>query len=136
MLKEKFTPAEIRAISRARNIISEKLSTYDLTFNNPQAVADYLCLRFAGETLEHFEVIFLNAQNQLIACERMFSGTINAATIYPRLVVKRALELNAVAVILAHNHPSGTLEVSTADKSITNKLVVIQRVTIKSLILL
>lgn len=117
-----FTPAEKRAITRAKNILAEKLSTYDVAFNSPQSVNEFLMLRLADEEREHFEVLFLNSQNQLIVCERLFSGTINAASVYPREVIKRALELNAAAMILAHNHPSGDPEPSRADMNITKKI--------------
>jgi len=117
-----FTPAEKRAITRAKNILAEKLSTYEVSFDSPYSVRDFLMLRLADEEREHFEVLFLNSQNQLIVCERLFSGTINAASVYPREVIKRALELNAAAMILAHNHPSGNPEPSSADTNITKKI--------------
>ncbi len=68
-------------------------------------------------------VVFMDSQNRAVAAEPMFLGTIDAAVVYPREVVKRCLQLNASAVILAHNHPSGHPEPSQADRSITEKLV-------------
>lgn len=70
-----------------------------------------------------FSVLFLTNQNRIISCEDMFRGTIDSASIYPREVVKRGLQLNAAAVIFAHNHPSGEAEPSTSDKFITDKLI-------------
>ena len=67
-------------------------------------------------------VLYLDSQNQLIKDEVLFYGTINAASVYPREVVKAALRNNAAALILAHNHPSGVAEPSQADKLITTKL--------------
>ncbi len=64
-----------------------------------------------------------SGQHRLIQDEILFSGTINQASVYPREVVKRALELNAAAIILSHNHPSGVSEPSYADRNITNELV-------------
>lgn len=71
---------------------------------------------------EEFVLVYLDTRHGLIAAETLFRGTIDGATVYPREVVKRALQLNASAVILAHNHPSGVAEPSEADRSITLKL--------------
>ena len=71
---------------------------------------------------ERFGVLFLDARHRLIAAEAMFFGTIDGATVYPREVVKRALELNAAALILTHQHPSGISEPSEADRAITQRL--------------
>ena len=67
--------------------------------------------------------IFLNGQNQVIAIEKMFSGTLNCAVVYPREIIKRVLALHAGAIIVAHNHPSGNTEPSEADMSLTGKVV-------------
>jgi len=69
-----------------------------------------------------FAVLFLDAQHRQIACEELFRGTLTQTSVYPREVVKRALELNAGSVILAHNHPSGVLEPSRADELLTQTL--------------
>lgn len=121
-LQLKLTPVEKRAITRAKNILAEKMAQYDVVFNCPSSVSDFLKLRLASEEREHFEVLFLNSQNQLIVAERLFSGTVNSASVYPREVVKRCLEVNAAAVILAHNHPSGIVEPSQADIRITKRI--------------
>lgn len=119
----KFTPTEKRAITRAHNIIKEKMVKYTHQFHSPTQTADFLKLRFAGEEREHFDVLFLNSQHELIEVERLFSGTISSASVFPREIVKRSLELNAGAIILAHNHPSGIAEPSEADKKVTTKIV-------------
>jgi DNA repair protein RadC len=81
---------------------------------------------------EEFRVLYLNKQNQLIAHETLFAGTINSTEVHPREVVKRALYFNAAAVILAHNHPSGETTPSQADKALTQRLVqVLQLVDIR-----
>jgi DNA repair protein RadC len=69
-----------------------------------------------------FAVLFLDALQRLIACEEMFRGTLTQTSVYPREVVKRALELNTASVILSHNHPSGVLEPSRADELLTQTL--------------
>lgn len=71
---------------------------------------------------EHMMVLFLDNQNCLQASEILFSGTANQTSVYPREIVKRALALNACGIILGHNHPSGSLEVSQADRVITEKI--------------
>ena len=83
---------------------------------------DYLTIQLRGLQQEVFMVLYLDSQNQLIKDEVLFYGTINAASVYPREVVKAALRNNAAALILAHNHPSGVAEPSQADKLITTKL--------------
>jgi DNA repair protein RadC len=91
-------------------------------FSSPQLVKDYLCLRLGALPHEVFAVLFLDAQHRQIACEELFRGTLTQTSVYPREVVKRALELNAASVILAHNHPSGVLEPSRADELLTQTL--------------
>lgn len=91
-------------------------------FTSDQIAADYFKIKLSHLESEQFEVAFLDNQNCVIECRTMFNGTINAASVYPREVVKLALELNAANVILAHNHPSGLSTPSEADKRITNKL--------------
>jgi len=94
----------------------------DTVFTSPNAVSDYLCLQLKGLEHEVFMVLYLDNQNQLIKDEILFTGTINAANVYPREVVKAALKYNAASLIFAHNHPSGIAEPSEADKLITQKL--------------
>lgn len=94
----------------------------DAVFNSPQSVYDYLTLELRGLQQEVFMVLYLDSQNRLIKEETLFYGTINAASVYPREVLKAALKNNAAALILAHNHPSGIAEPSQADKLITSKL--------------
>ena len=83
------------------------------------ALCKSLC---AGHQVEHFGAVWLDTRHRVLHAETLFTGTIDGATIYPRVVVKRALELNAAAVILTHNHPSGVAEPSEADRTITLKL--------------
>lgn len=91
-------------------------------FDSPQAVRDYLKLQLSALEHEVFAVLFLNAQHHLIAYEPMFRGTLTQTSVYPREVLKRCLDLNAAAVILAHNHPSGVAEPSRADEFLTQSL--------------
>ncbi|ELS4797254.1 DNA repair protein RadC [Vibrio alginolyticus] len=93
------------------------------TFTNPTNVKEYLKLKLGAHDREVFTVMFLDNQHQLIGFEELFFGTIDAASIYPREVLKTALNHNAAAVIFAHNHPSGIAEPSQADKRITQRLI-------------
>ncbi|MBE0366358.1 DNA repair protein RadC [Pseudoalteromonas sp. MMG013] len=90
--------------------------------DSPNAVNDYLTIQLRGLDHEVFMVLYLDNQNRLITDEILFRGTINAASVYPREVVKAALKHNAASIIFAHNHPSGLAEPSQADKLITQKL--------------
>jgi len=85
-------------------------------------VARYLQLHLAARQHEVFAVLFLDGQNRLIALEEMFRGTLTRTSVYPREVVLRALHHHAGAVILAHNHPSGQVQASAADKAVTQSL--------------
>ena len=87
-----------------------------------QALIDYLRIDMAHLTVERVRVLYLNARNRLILDEHVGDGSIDEAAIHPREVVRRALELGATALILVHNHPSGSPEPSRADIQITNKI--------------
>ncbi len=93
-----------------------------------EAVRTYLRARLAALPREVFHVLFLDKRNQLIADERMGTGTVDHAPVYPREVVRRALELSASALVLAHNHPSGDPTPSRADIDMTKQVVAAARV--------
>ena len=104
-----------------RRALAETMCERDM-LASPAAVRDYLRIMLAQRDHEVFMVLFLDAQNRVIAPEEMFRGTLTQTSVYPREVVKRALSLNAAAVILAHNHPSGVAEPSRADEFLTESL--------------
>src|SRR5205085_12160017 len=85
-------------------------------------VCTYLQLHLANEKNEVVSTLFLDNQHRLLAFEKLFYGTINEAVIYPRIIVQKALEHNAAAIILAHNHPSGKCDTSSADREITRQI--------------
>lgn len=89
---------------------------------SPQAVRDWLRLRIGSLPHEVFVVLLLDSQNRVLHFEEMFRGTLTQTSVYPREVVKLALERNAAAVIFAHNHPSGVAEPSRADEALTSAL--------------
>lgn len=87
--------------------------------NSAAQAQDYIYMKMHHLQREVFSCLFLNSQNQVITYEEIFYGTINQAPVFPRELAKKALQYNAAAVILAHNHPSGVAEPSSADKAIT-----------------
>ena len=89
---------------------------------HPAACADYLRARIAAFPYEVFLCVFLDNRHRVIACEELFRGSIDGASVHPREVVRRCLAHNAAAVIFAHNHPSGVAEPSQADRDITRHL--------------
>lgn len=93
-----------------------------VVLSSSQQVRDYLRLALAGLAHEVFVALFLDSQHRLLAAEELFRGTLTQTSVYPREVVKRALALNAGAVIFAHNHPSGVAEPSRADELLTASL--------------
>ncbi len=114
--------AQLQAIfEMSRHALTEQLKEND-ALNSPQQVRDYLCLKLGALSREVFMVLFLDAQNRVVATEEMFSGTLTQTSVYPREVVKRALHYNAASVIFAHNHPSGIAQQSLADEMVTTSL--------------
>lgn len=116
-------PAHERAvIEAALAIVRVRMREGGSGMSSPDAARELAVLHMAGLERERFSVMFLNAQNQLIAIEDMFDGTLSQTSVYPREVVKAALRHNAGAVILMHNHPSGCCEPSRADEYLTTTL--------------
>jgi DNA repair protein RadC len=114
--------AEMAAVLElARRSVAGELAARPV-FDSPARVKDYLSLQLAGREHEVFAVLFLDAQSRLLRLEEMFRGTLTQTSVYPREVVKRALEFGAASVILAHNHPSGAAEPSRADEFLTQTL--------------
>ncbi|HIF9219427.1 TPA: RadC family protein [Photobacterium damselae] len=110
-----------QVLEKAAEIVANRYLRGDV-FINPQATKDFLQYKMASYEREVFAVLLLDNQHRLIEYKELFFGTIDAASVYPREVVKEAFNCNAAAVIFAHNHPSGIAEPSNADKQITRKL--------------
>jgi DNA repair protein RadC len=111
----------IAVLELARRALAQQLSQREV-FDSPDAVKQYLQLQLAAKTYEVFAVLFLDAQNRLIAMDEMFRGTLTQTSVYPREVVLRALHHKAASVVLAHNHPSGSVQPSRADEALTQTL--------------
>lgn len=113
---------DLATIEKALSILRGWMTEDRSVFDSPDTVKNYLRLQLGAEPVEHFAVIFLDAQHRAIAFERMFTGTLTQTSVYPRDVVQAALRHNAAAAILAHNHPSGTVTPSQADEALTQTL--------------
>lgn len=109
-------------IRQAIGVLEKRIFKRGAKLATPAGVREYLHLKLAGEALEVFAVVFLDARHRVIAYEPMFRGTIDGATVYPRAILQRAMEHNCAGVIFAHNHPSGVTEPSEADRAITRRL--------------
>lgn len=112
--------SECEILAQARKILESRVRGNPL--ESPDAATDYLRMQLAGYDREMFGCLFLDTRHNVIAFEILFQGTIDSATVHPREIVKRALELNAAAIIISHNHPSGTPEPSQADTAITKRI--------------
>lgn len=121
MFTSLFTKTQQATIYEAAAIIEAKAKTTD-AITCPYTAAALCQTKLVSYEHEVFAVALLDSQNRLIEWVELFAGTINAASVYPREVVKLVLAHNAAAVIFAHNHPSGITEPSEADKNITYKL--------------
>ncbi|MBK6649326.1 MAG: DNA repair protein RadC [Betaproteobacteria bacterium] len=111
----------VAVLELARRALAEQLKERTV-FDTPHAVSDYLRLHLGQRPYEVFAVIFLDAQNRMLALEELFRGTLTQTSVYPREVVIRALHHSAASVVLAHNHPSGSVQPSRADEYLTQNL--------------
>ncbi|WP_343841277.1 RadC family protein [Bowmanella denitrificans] len=109
-------------LEMARRYFQETLLRKDV-FTSAQDTRRFLVSQLRDEPNEVFAMLLLDSQHRLIAFKPMFFGTLDAASVYPRVLVKTALDAKAAAVILAHNHPSGVAEPSQADRLITRRIV-------------
>lgn len=111
----------VAVLELARRALAQQLREREV-FDSPQAVKHYLQLHLAAKGHEVFAVLFLDSQHRLLAMEELFRGTLTQTSVYPREVVLRALHHQAAAVVLAHNHPSGSVQPSRADEALTQTL--------------
>ena len=105
----------------SRRVLLQKMRKRDL-LNNPDSVKQFLQLQMGAYSQEVFAVVLMDAQYRLLSFQEMFKGTLNQTSVYPREVVKLALDQGAAAVIFAHNHPSGDVRPSAADSALTRTL--------------
>ncbi len=114
--------AQLQAVlEMAKRHLFEQLSRGD-ALCSPAETRQFRSAQLSSYPHEVFACLFMDTRNRVISFEKMFYGTIDGASVYPREVVRLALKKNAAAVIFAHNHPSGVAEPSQADKQITSRL--------------
>lgn len=113
---------EDMVINQALHILEKRMFHRGESLTSSLAVREYLRLRLAAEPHEIFSAVFLDNQHRVIAFEPLFQGTIDSASVYPRVIVHKALEHRAASLIIAHNHPSGVSEPSEADKVLTRRI--------------
>ncbi len=114
------TPADV--LTSAQGLIAQRFRSGCPVLTSPVRTREYLRLRLGALDHEVFGCLFMDNRNRLICVENLFRGTIDGASVHPREVVKAALQQNAAAVILFHNHPSGVANPSQADQIITDRL--------------
>ncbi|WP_232056637.1 RadC family protein [Methylomonas rhizoryzae] len=112
---------EAQIIKAAALLLNQRVERGDL-MNTPELVGTYFQTRLRERDREVFACLYLSAPLQVIQYEELFKGTVDTAAIYPREVVKRCVQLGASSLFIAHNHPSGDLWPSDADRNITNLL--------------
>jgi DNA repair protein RadC len=113
----------IRLVKAVAERYLERQLVGKTSLQHSRALFEYLDLRLAGSKREHFLVVFLDAKNRVIDMETLFSGTLTATSVYPREVIRAAINANAAALIFVHNHPSGDVAPSPEDMAITRMLV-------------
>lgn len=120
--EEAVDPKLAAAHELVRRWLSETLRDTS-PMESPAAARAFVLALLRHRSYESFSVLFLDTRHRLIVAEELFRGSIDSATVFPREVVRRAMQLNASAVLLAHNHPSGIAEPSAADSAITRRIV-------------
>jgi DNA repair protein RadC len=113
--------SEQDVLNAAENILKKRLERQG-SIVNPRDTMDFLRMRLGGLPHEEFHILWLDNRHQILDCQKLFTGTVDGASVYPREVVRAALSINACAAILAHNHPSGIAEPSAADRAMTGEL--------------
>jgi DNA repair protein RadC len=112
---------EQELLEAAESILRSKLERQG-SIGNPTDSAAFLRMRLGALLHEEFHIVWLDNRHRILDCQKLFTGTIDGASVHPREVVRAALNYNACAAILAHNHPSGVAEPSAADRAITKEL--------------
>ena len=112
---------DLDIINQAKAIIAKYMQT-GKKLCSPNDVKDYLILNLGLLDYEEFCVLYLNNQNQVIVFEKLFRGTINETSVYPREIAKQVICYNAISVILVHNHPSGEALPSKEDVKLTQQI--------------
>lgn len=115
------TDVEADILARAEDILRRRLERLG-TIGNPRDSAEFLRMRLGHLDHEEFHMVWLDNRHRVLAVDKLFTGTIDGASVHPREVIRAALKHNAAACIMSHNHPSGVAEPSAADRAITAEL--------------
>lgn len=118
----RYTLATADRVVEAARAVAEQRVQRGQSFSDPALASRYFQDKLGCLEREVFAAVYLDTRHRLIEYVELFQGTIDGAEVHPREVVKRALRCNAAAVILAHNHPSGTVDPSAADRAVTARL--------------
>lgn len=116
-----YSSDEHSIIQDALRILESRLK-YGKTFSDASAAKHFCQLKLGHEKDEYFACLYLDGRHRLLSFEKLFRGSVSSATVHARVVVRRALELNAAALIVSHNHPSGETSPSKSDIALTQKL--------------
>lgn len=117
-----MSAADQAIVSSALSILDRHMRTIGVCLESPAAVKAYLRLKLERLENEVFGVVFMDAKHRVIEYRQLFTGTIDGASVYPREVVKAAMSVNAAAILIVHNHPSGDSHPSQADRNLTKRL--------------
>lgn len=123
LARQELTPAETDSLIRLAVTVLAERHRPGVALGSPDDTRAYLRLTLGDRRNEVFGCLFLDNRHRIRAVEELFQGTIDGAAVYPRVVVQRALETNAAAVVLFHCHPSGVAEPSSADEAMTQRLI-------------
>jgi DNA repair protein RadC len=123
-----YIPAPKETVLSAARQLSGSRLRRGARINSSNLAREAIGYKLSGHQYEIFACLFLDSQHRVLAFQEMFRGTVNSTTVHPREIIKEALRLNAAAVILAHNHPSGEIEPSKLDLELTRKLTEILKV--------
>lgn len=118
----RYRTANADEIIEAARAVADQRMQRGASFTNPTDSGGFFMDKLGGLEREVFAAVFLDTRHRLIEYSEMFQGTIDGAEVHPREVVRKALRCNAAAVIVAHNHPSGTTDPSAADRAVTARL--------------
>jgi DNA repair protein RadC len=118
----RYEPAKPEQVLDAAQLIVDARMQRGMSFSDPNAACDFFRDKLCGHEREVFAAAMLDTRHRLIEYVELFFGTVDGAEVHPREVAKLALRLNAATVIVAHNHPSGEIEASAADRAVTARL--------------
>jgi len=121
LIKQRYDKQD-RIIQLALHCLEKRVKYAHGALANPAEVRNYLRLQLGAEPNEVFAVMFLSNDHRVLAFEKLFHGTINTTPVYARVILQRVFAYNAAAVIVMHNHPSGSVEPSAADQYLTQQL--------------